>query len=93
MSLGIGRERKLEICRHLRLRPCFRRLNRQRHPVAYVCVSVSPQRFVDPGPVASLTVWFERSSKGETIDGPFDHDHATGRELRAGVLGQPKKSP
>jgi hypothetical protein len=72
-----GRESVLQIRWHLGLRPFFSRLNRERYSVACVCSSGSGHGFVDPEPVASLTVWFERGLKAETIDGSLNHCHAS----------------
>lgn len=91
--LWIGRERTRYVGWHLRLRPFFSRLNRQRHRVAHLCSNGFALGFTDFEPVAARTVRFQRGLKLQTINSPLDHNEAPRRELRAGVLGQPENGP
>jgi hypothetical protein len=77
VRLWISRESVVQIGWHILFRPFFSRLNRQRYSVACFCSSGSAHGFVDPEPVASLTVWSERGLKTETIDGSLNHYHAS----------------
>jgi hypothetical protein len=50
--------------------------NHQHDRVADGCSSGFEHGWVKPEPVASLTIWFERGVKADTIDGPLNHGHA-----------------
>jgi hypothetical protein len=77
VRLWISGESVIQIRWYLGFRPISHRLDRERYSVACVCSSGFAHGFVDPEPVASLTVWFERGLKAETIDGSLSHCHAS----------------
>ncbi len=68
-----GGESALHIRRDIGFRPFFSRLNLQRDSVTFVYSGSFAHGFVDPEPMAQLTIWFERSLKVKTIDGALNH--------------------
>jgi hypothetical protein len=81
VRLRISREGVEQVSRYLGFWPFASRLDLQCDGVACVCSSGVAHGFVDPEPVASLTVWFERGLKAET-----DPAAVSGRyELRVGT--------
>src|SRR3989338_7963008 len=71
------RKSMLKIRWYRGFRPYSSRLNCQYYRVARACISSFAHGFVDPKPVASLTVRFERGLKTETIDSSLNHCHAS----------------
>jgi hypothetical protein len=76
MCLWVSRKSALQILWDRGFRPFLSRLNRQHYSLACVCSSGFAHGFVDPEPVAALTVWFERGLEAETINGSLNHRHA-----------------
>ncbi len=88
-----GLKGTLQIRWHIWFQPFFDWRDRYRHRVARCSLGSFEHGFVDPEPVAPHSIWLERGSKGEVVDGSLNHGLASRWKPRTRLLRHPENSP